>query len=81
MRKEQGAVVPLIMENTVSQGTCFPGRLLDRHTVLNMFGEDRPLAVELFKQFNKRTNQDKCLEDLYRKRKLTDEQAMFRSQV
>ncbi|HAQ07454.1 MAG TPA: transposase, partial [Bacillus bacterium] len=53
----------------------YPGDLLDRNTVLNMFGEDRPLAKARFKEFNERTNQDECLEDIYRKRKLTDEQA------
>lgn len=53
----------------------YPGGLLDLHTVLNMFGEDRPLTVERFKEFNERTNHDECLEDIYRRRKLTDEQA------
>lgn len=53
----------------------YPGGLLDRHAALNMFGEDRPLAVERFKEFNERTNHDECLEDIYRRRKLTDEQA------
>ncbi|GAM16246.1 hypothetical protein [Mesobacillus selenatarsenatis] len=53
----------------------FPGGLLDRNIVLNMFGENRPSAVERFKEFNERSNHDECLEDTYRRRKLTDEQA------
>jgi putative transposase len=53
----------------------YPGGLLDRKTVMNIFGEDRSLAKERFKEFNERTNKDECLEDIYRKRKLTDEQA------
>lgn len=40
-----------------------------------MFGEDRSIAKDYFKEFNERTNNDECLEDVYRKRKLTDEQA------
>ncbi|WP_404330350.1 REP-associated tyrosine transposase [Mesobacillus maritimus] len=48
--------------------------LLDRDTVLEMFGETRSLAITQFKAFNERTNNDECLEDNYR-RKLTDEQA------
>ncbi|WP_102264462.1 REP-associated tyrosine transposase [Mesobacillus jeotgali] len=53
----------------------FPGGLLDRNIVLNMFGENRTFAVERFKDFNERSNHDECLEDTYRRRKLTDEQA------
>ena len=33
------------------------------------------MAIERFKEFNERTNHDECLEDIYRRRKLTDEQA------
>jgi len=51
-----------------------PEDLLDRDTVLRMFGEDLSLAKAQFKEFNERTNNDECLEDIYRKRKLTDEQ-------
>jgi putative transposase len=40
-----------------------------------IFGTDRSLAKERFKEFKERTNNDECLEGIYRKRKLTDEQA------
>lgn len=53
----------------------YPGGLLERNKALRMFGEDRLLAKERFKEFNERSNHDECLEDIYRKRKLTDEQA------
>ncbi|ESU34243.1 hypothetical protein G3A_02110 [Bacillus sp. 17376] len=35
----------------------------------------RGAAVKGFKKFNERTNRDECLEDIYPRRKLTDEQA------
>jgi putative transposase len=53
----------------------YPGGLLDRNKVFKMFSEDRSIAKGQFKEFNERTNNDQCLEDIFRKRKLTDEQA------
>lgn len=53
----------------------FPGGILSRWKALRMFGEDRQLAKERFREFNERNNNDQCLEDVYRVRKLTDEQA------
>lgn len=53
----------------------YPRGLLDQETVLKMFGEDSSLAKARFKEFNERSNTDECLENIYRKRNLTDEQA------
>ena len=50
------------------------GNMLDRKAVLRMFGDDHLLAKKHFKEFNERANNDECLEDILRKRKLTDEQ-------
>lgn len=53
----------------------YPVGLLDQKAVLSMFAEDRSMAKVYFKEFNERSNNDECLEDIYRRRKLTDEQA------
>ncbi|MEH7886356.1 transposase [Bacillus sp. JJ1609] len=53
----------------------YPGGMLDRGKTLRMFGENRTLAKERFREFNERNNNDVCLEYIYRVRKLTDEQA------
>jgi putative transposase len=57
------------------QKQSIPRGWLDRDKALMIFGTDRSLAKERFKEFKERTNNDECLEGIYRKRKLTDEQA------
>lgn len=50
--------------------------LVDCDFILNMFGENRPKAIELFKEFNERVNDDHCLEDVeHEKKRLTDDEA------
>lgn len=50
-------------------------KLLDPSMILGMFSEDRIVAIERFKEFNERVNQDQCLEDQTRERRYTDEEA------
>ncbi|MDO6657858.1 transposase [Anaerobacillus sp. 1_MG-2023] len=51
-------------------------RLVDCNLILNMFGEDRAVAIERFKEFNETVNDDRCLEDYDSDRKrLTDDEA------
>jgi putative transposase len=50
-------------------------KLLDPEFILGMFSEDNILAIERFKQFNERVNQDQCLDDQVNERRFTDEQA------
>lgn len=46
--------------------------------ILNMFGKDRAIAIELFKEFNETVNDDRCLEGFEPDRKrLTDDEARF----
>ncbi|MBU9723154.1 MULTISPECIES: transposase [Bacillaceae] len=52
----------------------YPLKLLDQDFVLGMFSDDRPLAMELFKDFNERSNHDECLDDHHYVRRLSDEE-------
>lgn len=53
----------------------YPSDLLDGKCVLSMISPDLKTAIERFKEFNERKNQDKCLEDYETKKRLTDEEA------
>lgn len=50
-------------------------KLLDPGFILGMFSDDNILAIERFKEFNERVNQDQCLDDHMKERKLTDDEA------
>lgn len=49
--------------------------LLDREFILNLFSTDLKIAIDKFKEFNERINNDQCLDDDYLKRRLTDDEA------
>lgn len=51
-----------------------PQYLLDGAFILNMFSNNIMIAIERFKEFNERINNDQCLDDRV-KRRLTDEEA------
>lgn len=51
------------------------GMFLDCEFVLMRFSDDLKVAIERFKEFNERTNNDECLDDQLKKRRLTDEEA------
>lgn len=54
----------------------YPPSLLDSNYLLNMFSPDRSIAIERFKEFNERSNQDICLEDHGdSSRRLSDDEA------
>ncbi|KUP04255.1 transposase [Bacillus coahuilensis p1.1.43] len=49
--------------------------------ILNLFSKDRAVAVQRFREFNERVNDDQCLEDIPQSvQKLTDEEAKFQFQ-
>ena len=51
-------------------------RFVDCDLIVNMFGEDRTIAIEQFKIFNERVNDDSCLENMDEaRRRLTDDEA------
>lgn len=45
------------------EGASYLRGLLDRDLVLGMFSNDTKIAIEKFKEFNERKNNDACLED------------------
>lgn len=53
----------------------YPKDLLDKDPILLLFSQDRSLAIRKFKEFNEKSNNDKCLDDLGEKTRLTDEEA------
>jgi putative transposase len=54
----------------------YPPSLLDFNYLLNMFSPDQSIAIERFKEFNERSNQDICLEDhADSSRRLSDDEA------
>jgi putative transposase len=54
----------------------YPKELLDCHYILKMFSVDIGIARERFKEFNERSNNDKCLDDnVNEKMRLSDEEA------
>jgi putative transposase len=54
----------------------YPGELLDRDKVLELFNEDKEIAVLKLKEFNEKENDDSCLEDEdYSRRRIPDDQA------
>lgn len=53
----------------------YPRYLLDKDSVLRMFSTNRLIAKEKFKEFNEKQNNDQCLDDDERKRRLTDDEA------
>lgn len=53
----------------------YSNKLLDGHHILKIFSEDPQTALEKFKEFNERKNNDVCLEDEPKKRRLTDDEA------
>ncbi|MDQ0233157.1 REP-associated tyrosine transposase [Metabacillus malikii] len=52
----------------------YPAKLLDKQKLFNLFSHDNVVAMQLFKEFNEKENDDECLEDHIRLR-LTDEEA------
>ncbi|MCL6573144.1 MAG: transposase [Bacillus sp. (in: Bacteria)] len=53
-----------------------PRKLLDIDDILKMFSEDRTMAIERFKDFNERNNDDEGLDEkVNKRRRLTDEEA------
>lgn len=54
---------------------AFPQNLLDAHLLLNMFSPKLPQAIDQFREFNEKSNQDQCLDIVDPKRRLTDEEA------
>jgi putative transposase len=52
-----------------------PKNLLDEESVLQMISPDLAIAKESFKEFNERNNQDDCLDDCDKKRRLPDDMA------
>ena len=51
-------------------------RFVDCDLILNMFGKDRAIAIELFKEFNETVNNDRCFEGFEPvSRRLTDDEA------
>jgi putative transposase len=56
--------------------SVYPPNLLDPYYLLRMFSPDLSISQARFKDFNERTNQDKCLEDYGSPcRRLSDDQA------
>lgn len=49
-------------------------KMLDCEMVLRMFATDLAIAIERFKEYNERKNNDTCLEDMVKERRLTDEE-------
>lgn len=57
----------------------FPGDLLERNKVFKMFSDDFTIAMEKFRDFNEKSNDDMCLEDSpFKRRRLTDEEAKLK---
>lgn len=52
-----------------------PTGLLNCRAIIKMFSDDITIARERFKQFNEQNNDDQCLEDQPRQKRLTDEEA------
>ncbi|MFA9559282.1 transposase [Evansella sp. AB-rgal1] len=52
----------------------YPQKLLDPDFILGLFSKDRTQAMELFKEFNERRNDDQCLDDHHYVRRLSDEE-------
>jgi putative transposase len=53
----------------------YPKKMLDCDFILGMFSTDSVVAKERFKEFNERKNNDNCLDDRCKKRRLSDEEA------
>ena len=53
----------------------YPDDLLKSNKVLQMVSEDLTIAREKFKEFNEQNNQDECMDEGWKRRRLTDEQA------
>ncbi|MGY0691331.1 REP-associated tyrosine transposase [Virgibacillus sp. FSP13] len=51
------------------------GDLLDGDFILVMFSNDLNVAMNRFKEFNERKNNDQCLDDQVNRKRLTDEEA------
>jgi len=60
----------------------YPEGLLERNKIFRMFSDDFTIALEKFRNFNERTNQDMCLEDSpFKRRRLPDEEAKSEMKV
>ena len=53
----------------------YPKDLINSKKVLQMVSEDLTIAREKFKEFNEQNNQDECMDEGWKRRRLTDEQA------
>jgi putative transposase len=56
-------------------GKYYPGDLLDSEKVLKMVSEDLEMARAKFKEFNEENNEDECMDEGWKRRRLSDEQA------
>jgi putative transposase len=52
--------------------------MLDCDFILGMFSIEKPTARERFKEFNERKNNDQCLDDRVKERRLSDEEARLK---
>lgn len=55
--------------------SVYPENSMDCRDILRMFSDDLRIAIERFKEFNERKNNDQCLEDQPYKRGFSDEEA------
>lgn len=53
----------------------YPGDLLDSEKVLQMISEDTELAIQKFKEFNEKRGEEECMDEGWKRRRKTDEQA------
>ncbi|MDQ0254478.1 REP element-mobilizing transposase RayT [Evansella vedderi] len=56
-------------------GTYYPSDLLDHTYILKLFSDDLRVARDRFKEFNEKKNDDKCLEDSTKIKRLSDDEA------
>lgn len=53
----------------------YPRGLLNREKALTILAEDPAIALEKFKEYNEMNAEDECLDEVWRRRRLTDEEA------
>lgn len=54
---------------------CHQGELLNSDRVFKMMSDDKVIAREKFKEFNEQVSEDQCLDEGWKRRRLTDEEA------
>lgn len=53
----------------------YPGGLLDSEKVFQMVSKETEMAREKFKEFNEENNEDECMDEKWKRKRLTDEHA------